>query len=47
MSILIPLIFVSLVFVALALLLFRFSVINEDLDHSTQLSLKPLEDDRD
>ena len=30
---------------ALAVLLFVYSVQNDDLDHSMQLSIKPLEDD--
>ena len=47
MNILILLIFISLVMASLAVLLFYFSVANEDLDHATQLSLKPLEEDRD
>ena len=47
MNVEILLIFISLVLVALAVTLYCFSVSNEDLDHATQLSLKPLEDDRD
>ncbi len=47
MNILILLIFISLVLASLAVTLFWYSVSNEDLDHATQLSLKPLEDDRD
>ncbi|MFN8422308.1 MAG: cbb3-type cytochrome oxidase assembly protein CcoS [Anaerolineae bacterium] len=46
MNVLILLIFVSVILAALAVALFVFSVRNEDLDHSLQLSLKPLEDDR-
>lgn len=46
MNILFLLIFVSLVLVAGAVAFFIYSVKNEDLDHGTQLSLKPLEDDR-
>ena len=42
---LILLIFISLVMVGLAVVLFLFSVKNEDLDRSLQLSLKPLEDE--
>jgi nitrogen fixation-related uncharacterized protein len=41
------LIFISLVLAIMAVALFLYSVHNEDLDHATQLSLKPLEDDRD
>ena len=47
MNILIVLIFVSVILAALAVTLFYFSVINEDLDHHLQLSLKPLENDND
>jgi nitrogen fixation-related uncharacterized protein len=46
-NVLILLIFISVVLAALAVALFVFSVANEDLDHAVQLSLKPLEDDRD
>ena len=45
MNVLILLIFISLVLVGLALVLFLFSVKNDDLDRSLQLSLKPLEDE--
>lgn len=45
MSVLLLLIFVSLVLVGLALTLFVFSVRNEDFDHAVQLSLKPLEEE--
>lgn len=45
MSVLALLIFVSLVFVALALALFAHAVRNEDFDHAEQLSLKPLEEE--
>lgn len=41
------LIFISLIMAALAVALFLYSAHNEDFDHATQLSLKPLEDDRD
>jgi nitrogen fixation-related uncharacterized protein len=44
MKVLFLLIFISLVLVLLAVLLFAFSVGNEDFDHETQLSLKPLDD---
>jgi cbb3-type cytochrome oxidase maturation protein len=47
MNVLILLIFVSVILAAMAVALFFFSVANEDMDHATQLSLKPLEDDRD
>jgi cbb3-type cytochrome oxidase maturation protein len=46
-NILLFLIFVGLVLVGLGLVLFVYSVKNEDFDHSPQLSLKPLEEDRD
>ena len=45
MKILLLLIFISLMLVLLAVLLFVFSVTNEDFDHGLQQSLKPLEDD--
>lgn len=45
MNIIILLVFVSAILVLGAVLLFFFSVQNRDLDHSEQLSLKPLEDD--
>jgi cbb3-type cytochrome oxidase maturation protein len=45
MRILFLLIFISLVLVLLAVLLFVFSVHNEDFDHETQLSMKPLEEE--
>jgi cbb3-type cytochrome oxidase maturation protein len=45
MSVLLLLIFVSLVFVGLAVTLFVYSVKNDDFDHATQLSLKPLEEE--
>lgn len=47
MRVVLLLIFVGLVLVGLGALLFAFSVSNGDFDHSTQLSLKPLEEDRD
>ena len=45
MKILGLLIFISLILVLLAVLLFVFSVHNEDFDHEAQLSMKPLEDE--
>jgi len=45
MSILLFLIFISLVLGGLAVAFFVWSVRNEDFDHATQLSLKPLEDE--
>lgn len=45
MSVLLLLIFISLVLVGLAVTLFVFSVRNEDFDHAVQLSLKPLEEE--
>lgn len=45
MSVLLLLIFISLVLVCLALTFFVYSVRNEDFDHDLQLSLKPLEED--
>lgn len=45
MNVLILLIFISLFLAALAVLLFVYSVQNEDLDHAWQLSIKPLEDE--
>jgi nitrogen fixation-related uncharacterized protein len=44
-TVLLLLIFISLVFVGLAVTLFVYSVRNEDFDHATQLSLKPLEEE--
>lgn len=46
MNILYLLIFVSLILALGGVLFFVYSVRNEDFDHGTQLSLKPLEDDR-
>jgi nitrogen fixation-related uncharacterized protein len=45
MRILFLLIFISLVLVLLAVILFVFSVGNEDFDHALQQSLKPLDED--
>lgn len=45
MSVLLLLIFISLVLVGLAVVLFVFSVKNDDFDHAVQLSLKPLEEE--
>jgi cbb3-type cytochrome oxidase maturation protein len=45
MSVLMLLIFISLVLAGLAVALFVWSVGNEDFDHAAQLSLKPLEDE--
>lgn len=45
MSVLLLLIFVSMVLVALAVAFFVFSVGNEDFDHTLQLALKPLEEE--
>lgn len=45
MNVLILLIFISLILAALAVVFFVFSVRNQDLDHATQLSLKPLEEE--
>ena len=45
MSVLILLIFVSLMLVLLAVVLFDFSVKNRDLQKSEQISLLPLEDE--
>jgi cbb3-type cytochrome oxidase maturation protein len=45
MNVLIALIFLSVILAALAVAFFVYSVRNEDMDHSLQLSLKPLEDD--
>jgi cbb3-type cytochrome oxidase maturation protein len=45
MNVLVLLIFISLILAALAVVLFVYSVQNEDLDHALQLSIKPLEDD--
>lgn len=45
MKVLFLLIFISLILVLLSVLLFVFSVHNEDFDHATQLSMKPLEEE--
>jgi cbb3-type cytochrome oxidase maturation protein len=45
MNILVLLIFISLIFVLLGIILFVFSVKNKDLDQAEQLSLKPIEDE--
>lgn len=45
MIVLLPLIFISVILAALAVVLYVYSVRNEDMDHALQLSLKPLEDD--
>lgn len=45
MKVLFLLIFISLVLVLMAVLLFVYSVGNEDFDHALQQSLKPLDDE--
>ncbi len=39
------LVFIGLISVAAGIAFFIYSVKNEDFDHATQLSLKPLEED--
>ena len=46
MKIVLFLIFVSLCIVLAGVVFFIYSVKNEDFDNGTQMSLKPLEDDR-
>ena len=45
MKVLFLLIFISLVLVLLSVVLFVFSVKNEDFEHELQLSLQPLEEE--
>lgn len=46
MEVLILLIFISVVLVALAVMLFVWSVREHTLDHSDRLALKPLDEER-
>ena len=46
MKVIFFLVFVSLCLAIAGVVFFIYSVKNEDFDHGTQMSLKPLEDDR-